>query len=511
MAKTGIKVLKETKVEELVKIEFEKNGTPKIGDLRTDLVVSKVGLPKRDELDEVAELEPLDSSPDPHKIIDGSLSILTGALAIGFAFFPGVGIAAMMGLGGLLAVGLKAAISKKDETGEQLKKLVAQLKELDKKVSNRFDEMEKFFVENAFGVEVVTVVTTLKRFMIDAVTASHDEATLKSENEKDILLAKEVKEKAINNFRKSYKKKSPLHIGYVLWSVLAKEATNPLLLTLIKKEPDFDKDDSENDKKAKERESEIARHEYYEKWKETIRNLISELILIEAIATGMFKKQNKHDYLMLIDLHNDIELLMDKFEEKYEIGNWYDFKQVGLPSNAHNRLEPDLISVHLLQLFLKRTFPENSFFICSHKLYDKFGDSFYYRCPDKWQIAEYKKKNDSEKQSVLVYRCRQPMKIMKEEYDELSRSMTTLMKQKSLFQNDMRSTLNRNILKQKKTVNGKQQNLIRQDGLVLAVKKSLEPEVTAVNGSHVEMDHGPGKFEMFHLDTGDVLLLVTMP
>ncbi|EGT39502.1 hypothetical protein CAEBREN_19435 [Caenorhabditis brenneri] len=444
MTETGIKVLKETKVEEIVKVEFEKIGRPKIGDLRTDLVVSKVGLPKRDELDEVAELEPLDSSPDPHKIIDGSLSIVTGALTIGFAFFPGIGIAAMMGLGGLIAVGLKAAISKKDETGEQLKKLVAQLKELDRKVSNRFDEMEKFFVENAFGVEVVTVVTTLKRFMMDAAIASYYEATLESENEKDILLAKELKEKAINNFRKSYRKKSPLHIGYVLWSVLAKEATNPLLLTLNKKEPDFDKDDSENDKKAKERESEVARHEYYEKWKETIRNLISELILIEAIATGMFKKQNKHDYLMLIDLHNDIELLMDKFEEKYE-------------------------------------------------------------------IAEYKKKNDNEKYSVLVYRCRQPMKIMKEEYDELSESMTTLMKQKSLFQNDMRSTLNRNILKQKKTVNGKQKNLIRQDGLVLAVKKSLEPEVTAVNGSHVKMEHGPGKFELFHLDTEDVLLLVTMP
>ncbi|CAL2052190.1 unnamed protein product [Caenorhabditis brenneri] len=154
----SIRVLGKPEIKVLTKVEYyeEKHH-------------SKKDIESKDELDDITENDPIDlvdHSLDPHRVIDGTMSIVTGILAIGMAVAPGVGWAVAMAAGAVIGIFAKKYIKKKDDISVKFKLMIEKFVELDRKVSNRFDKMEKFIVENNFTMEVIIQVMVLKLCMM---------------------------------------------------------------------------------------------------------------------------------------------------------------------------------------------------------------------------------------------------------------------------------------------------------------------------------------------------------
>ncbi|EGT39491.1 hypothetical protein CAEBREN_03391 [Caenorhabditis brenneri] len=526
----SIRVLGKPKVKVLIKIEYyeEKHHSKK--DIESFVVVTKkrIGAIKiddddhgndsrKDELDDIKENDPIDivdDSLDPHRVIDGTMSIVTGTLAIGMAVAPGVGWAVAMAAGAVIGMVAKKYIKKKDDISVKFKLMIEKFVELDRKVSNRFDKMEKFIVENNFTMEIIIQVRVLKLCMMKVLEASGTELDVKEDDEKAQKTSRLETQKAIGNFKEVYDRNRPLNLGYTLWSLLDQEGTNPLMTTLkppTKKEPP--ENESKEDKAKRERKTEEERNKFYEQWKKTIRALISELMVIELIAAGMFRKQDPHDLERLNTLQDRIEQFMDKFEEKHEIGAWHDFRKY-----FHSHVTPLIKGHHRLLLpYSLRTplmekFPEDSFYICVHDNYQKFGDDFYYHCANKWQLAEFDGKKHSSRVSVFVYRTRRANKMDHSEFEKVSRSVLWFVKHKPDFGPTMKSAINECILKQKTTEGKFKRDLVRRDGLVVAINCTLRPYTTVV--SFPRYRAGPGRAELVDTSNGEdyrFMLLVALP
>ncbi|CAL2052179.1 unnamed protein product [Caenorhabditis brenneri] len=167
--------------------------------------------------------------------------------------------------------------SKPDPVAEELKILTQKIKELDKKVTERYKEMKLFITENKFSNDIIGEVSVLKNFLHDFLT--------------------EVTSDSLSNFAAAYEMNSPLDIAYTLMSLLAQRSTNPLVMAM-------EKDSSK---------------ETFETWEKTIQTILSDLLVLESLCCGLLKNKKKYGTHRLLELVDEVTAGLKDLRSYYKI------------------------------------------------------------------------------------------------------------------------------------------------------------------------------------------------
>ncbi|CAL2052185.1 unnamed protein product [Caenorhabditis brenneri] len=387
--------------------------------------------------------------------IDGAVQIISGSLAIGMIVTPppiNLACGVLAAVGSFISVGINAFGEKKDPVAEKFKLLTQKLKELEQKIIARFDEMKVFISENKFSMEVIGEVATLKKFMMKVFESS-------------IMNIASDHKLAIENFRKACDLTPPLTIAYTISSLLAQKTTNPLTMAI--------------EKSLKDKEKAVAY------WEDVFRTLIWDLVLIECIAAGLFKKENLYHCERIIEESMEVDDILEELEKIYNVGPWAEFKK-RFPNFAEGLISHGIDKKHRMELVqneLKLKCPRDSFYIC---IFDsgEFEKDYYYHIDKPHNIVEAKdlasREHGNRKFSIFVYRSYKGTRIAQSEYDRLVEKM----KKDPKYDNKKSSKELVELMKKD----------VRSDGLIAVMSYWKSSYIGFVNCP--EYAKGPGNFCM---------------
>uniref|UniRef100_A0A1I7TVT6 DUF1978 domain-containing protein n=1 Tax=Caenorhabditis tropicalis TaxID=1561998 RepID=A0A1I7TVT6_9PELO len=383
-------------------------------------------------------------SADTIEIVNGALTFVTGALVTGMAVFPVLAfpLGIMAGVGGFVSSILMFFTSKEDPVAKKLRELAEKFRELDKKITDGFNEMKLFLAESKFTMTIIDEVGILKKFLYDVFT--------------------ELTQESLDNFRAAYKQNSPLDIAYTLLFLLLQKSTNPLMLSL-----------------AKDR---LEREAAFRAWNTIVLTILWELRVLEAIACGLLYDMNTHDFERLTELSKDISAILDDWDEKYQTASWNEFKNE-LPALIkknwamnHSRKADEI------RMMLEKTCSQYAFYICVFNV-DGPRQDYYCHCLNQDEIIEVKNVGLC---NAFVYRSRRALK-MKEKHFENTKRDVEACGEVYLFRDKKSEELLKKEFLEKKRV--------RDDGMVALVKGAQTVIQFANCPGHQK---GPGWWETLH-------------
>ncbi|CAL2052187.1 unnamed protein product [Caenorhabditis brenneri] len=286
----------------------------------------------------------------------------------------------LAGVGAIISVGIQKLKNGSVEKFDLLKQGIRQLCE---KIIAKFDELKAFISESEFAMEVIGEVSVLKKFLMDVFE----------------LGTKEV----IETFKGVYELNTPLNIAYTISSLLAQISTNPL---------------------------EIGKKFGEKSALETfIKTIVGDLVFIEALATGLFKKLNMYDLERLIGEIIDIKDLVDDIDDNKEKITWNDFKK-DFPDLINDVIQKDNSTaekVEEIQKKLEEELPDDAFYIgvFENAEYEK---DFYYHVGNHDNFLESRnlESGHGEKFNVFVYRSETADEYSEEVYENLEVEMEGL-------------------------------------------------------------------------------------
>ncbi|EGT39516.1 hypothetical protein CAEBREN_24293 [Caenorhabditis brenneri] len=286
----------------------------------------------------------------------------------------------LAGVGAIISVGIQKLKNGSAEKFDSLKQKIRQLYE---KIIVKFDELKSFISGTEFAMEVIGEVGVLKKFLMDVFELSTKEA--------------------IESFKGVYELNTPLNIAYTISSLLAQISTNPL---------------------------EIGKKFGEKSALETfIKIIVGDLVFLEALATGLFKKLNMYDLERLIGEIIDIEDLIDDIDDNKEKITWDDFKK-DFPDFIKAVIQKDNSTaekVEEIQKKLEEELPDDAFYIGVFENAE-YETDFYYHVGNHDNFLESRNVESGygEKFNVFVYRSEKAGVYSEKDYEELEEAMEVL-------------------------------------------------------------------------------------
>ncbi|EGT41624.1 hypothetical protein CAEBREN_01053 [Caenorhabditis brenneri] len=388
---------------------------------------------------EVVKLpEPMLMAPGDSKkaieCIDASLDIVNGSLLIAAVLTPppaNLVLGALAGVGALIQAGLGFFGDSPDPVEEKLKLLKQKVSELDEKTKQHFADLKSFITEHQFSIEIVSEVSSLKKYMSDCLEFFNEDA--------------------IENFRAAYEHNSPLNIGYILYSLLSQKTTNPIVMAL--------------EREGIDKEAEIK------KWEKIIQTIVGDLIWLEAFGAGLLKNSESHDYDRLWALSKEIADIVIQCKNAYQWEKFANGFEKYIESHTHfdNATKAEDIKNQL-----EKNFKGDSFIICVLNRATSGEDFFCYAANPDSQLVEVRNKGLC---NAFVYRSIQGKKMKHVDYDKLKNQVFATRTDTFEKKLSLRGQVKDLLLPQK---------LVRDDGLVALVYK-CDPTIKWANS-----ENGPG-------------------
>ncbi|EGT39497.1 hypothetical protein CAEBREN_09107 [Caenorhabditis brenneri] len=386
--------------------------------------------------------------------VQGALSIFTGAMEIGMVvFFPeGTVICGLLAAtAGLCSTLIDVFHSKPDPVAEELKILTQKIKELDKKVTERYKEMKLFITENKFSNDIIGEVSVLKNFLHDFLT--------------------EYTSDSLSNLAVAYEMNSPLDIAYTLMSLLSQRSTNPLIMAMEK-----------NSSKVT-----------FETWEKTIQTILSDLLVLESLCCGLLKNKKKYGTHRLLELVDEVTAGLK------DLRSYYKIDQIGYWKEVNDWLGPWLLTENYrlthsekadaIKKKLESYLTSDSFYILVFNEAEWETD-YYYHCVNyKDQVIGVWNQRGC---NIIIYRSKKGNDMAQLEYDNSKREVKACMQEK------LKKTGNLENITKTQLVDMK---YVRPDGLICLVDESKDLEVRSVNCTGHQW--GPGWWERVDIDSGD--------
>ncbi|CAL2047662.1 unnamed protein product [Caenorhabditis brenneri] len=218
--------------------------------------------------------------------IDGSMDIVKGVFKIAAIAAPTAApmLLAVAGVATYIQAFLKLIPdNEKSEVDKKLEELEKEIDDLEKKMNAQFADLKSFVTEIEFTIEILNETSSLIRFI------------------KDII--KHRSPESIQQFRQAYDKNDPLLLSYNLMSLLDQKSTNPLRM-------DMDKE-------------QVKKKATFEKWENIIIGALGQLMIIEAFASGLFKKKNPFNWKRIMEKVKSASALFKMLRTKYEKDEHY--------------------------------------------------------------------------------------------------------------------------------------------------------------------------------------------
>ncbi|EGT41606.1 hypothetical protein CAEBREN_05088 [Caenorhabditis brenneri] len=182
------------------------------------------------------------------------------------------------GVGTILKGVLKFIPGPPNPMVEELQNLANAVEELEKKISNNFDEMKMHISEVNFFVKLMCPTVVLTRYMMDCM--------------------KDPGQRALQNFKKTYEKHSPIQLAYNLRSYLEQKSTNPLKMAM----------DAEK----------IKTVATFSKWEDIISRVLGQFLVLEAFGSGLLGIKGSFNWDRLYDSTHHIVDSMEKWKQEYK-------------------------------------------------------------------------------------------------------------------------------------------------------------------------------------------------
>ncbi|EGT39505.1 hypothetical protein CAEBREN_02288 [Caenorhabditis brenneri] len=285
-------------------------------------------------------------------------------------------------VGSILSIGIKTNFHDTD-VAEKFDQLAEKIKQLEDRIIESYDKLKDFISESAFIMKTIGEVDGMKQLLMDVIHLREKET--------------------VENFKDVYEQKTPLKIGYSMLSLLDQNSTNPL---------DLGKTYGEDSQKS---------------LRAICNILIGDLIFLEAIASGLFKKLNMYDCERLIGGSIDVTDLKEDEDSDYEAWDQFsddfdDFVKEVVQSgkSTHGMAE-------MIQEKLEDECPNESFYICVFEN-AKIEQDYYYYIENQDNLLEAKNVESKfgDKFNVLVYRSENAHEYSEEEYNALQEEMKFL-------------------------------------------------------------------------------------
>ncbi|EGT41598.1 hypothetical protein CAEBREN_07525 [Caenorhabditis brenneri] len=308
------------------------------------------------------------TTKDVLNYIDATMDIVKGSCKIGAVVAPEFApiILAVAGVAAFVQAFLKLVPDDTpDPVDEKLKELEKSLIELEKKANAGFADLKVFVTEIEFTVEALSEVSTQMRFLRDVLKRRSPES--------------------IECFKDAYELNCPLLQAYNLSSLLDQKSTNPLRM------------DMDNEK--------VKTKATFEKWENAIGGALSQLILIEAFGSGLFKKKNMFNAERILERSKTVADLLKYLRQKYEKDEkyWDEFKgSLDNYATTHAHLDNGQKAKGIAAK-LDTYLTSDSFHICVFNE-THWPEDFTYHCPnEKTQLIRCLNKG---KCNIYVYRSR---------------------------------------------------------------------------------------------------------
>ncbi|CAL2052208.1 unnamed protein product [Caenorhabditis brenneri] len=197
-------------------------------------------------------------------------------------------INAGQGVGNIISGIIKFIPEPENPLVGSLRELENEVKQLEDQLSQGFDDIKSFMSELKFFVKIVSPVSVLGKLMRDCIKHPGPECVI--------------------NFKEAYEERSPLNLMYSLISFLEQKSTNPIRLALDKG---------------------VCLTETFYSWNDIINNLLGQLLLLEAFATGLLGTNTQFNCEQIVEESKEVLTILEKIKNDYQIGKRVDRAQEG--------------------------------------------------------------------------------------------------------------------------------------------------------------------------------------
>ncbi|EGT44570.1 hypothetical protein CAEBREN_06984 [Caenorhabditis brenneri] len=176
---------------------------------------------------------------------------------------------------------------------EGLNDLNKEVKQLAEKMTRCFNDMKAFISEVKFLEKVITPASILIKHMMDCINHPGPEA--------------------LEKFKNAYSRHSPLMIMSTIVTNLEQKSTNPVRLAM---------------------DNAVSQKATFTKWLTLIENVLGQLLILEAFATGLLKTQNQFNCEQILEETQSVQKTMDDLKAEYGFDNYWDEFKTWLESMA---------------------------------------------------------------------------------------------------------------------------------------------------------------------------------
>lgn len=249
-----------------------------------------------------------------------------------------------------------------DPIAEGLNELNKEVKQLAEKMTRGFNDMKVFISEVKFLEKVITPTSILTKHMMDCINHPGPEA--------------------LENFRMAYSRHSPLMVMFTIVTNLEQKSTNPIRLAM----------DNATSQKAT-----------FSKWLTLIENVLGQLLILEAFATGLLKFESQFNCEQILKETQGVLQTMEDIKNEYGFDKYWDNFKIWLESFCKTVVYDYSWKMTVIQSQLSSYKTNDSFYIiavCRGENFDR--DWILHKCAGPDQFIEVT--NEAEDVYYFVYR-----------------------------------------------------------------------------------------------------------
>uniref|UniRef100_A0A1I7TVT9 Crystaline entomocidal protoxin n=1 Tax=Caenorhabditis tropicalis TaxID=1561998 RepID=A0A1I7TVT9_9PELO len=324
----------------------------------------------------------------------------------------------------------------------ELQKLVDTVDELERKVSENFNEMKSLITEINFISRILSPCFVLTRYM------------------KNVM--KNPGPRTKENFERVYKKHPPMKLLYNLMSYLEQTTTNPLRVAM----------DSE---KAKTKGT-------FEKWENIICQIMGQFMFLEAFSNGLMAMEDQTSFDLMIDRSMEVFKEMQEWRKEYENNKdesyWKEVKSFFEDYMTNHTHLNNSEKADGLQRIMDNYFTTDSFYIIVLNL-AKWHEDYTYHCSnvDGNLLGSW----DKGRCNAYIYRSRTAYKKTEDDFKKLEREVESCRNGKLIYNGTLNMIITNQLL-------DKGHLSVRQ-GFASVLWTGVDPQIRSANCNR---EWGPG-------------------
>ncbi|CAL2047661.1 unnamed protein product [Caenorhabditis brenneri] len=341
-----------------------------------------------------------------------------------------------------------------DPVVEKLKELDKKVEKLGEKMNENFVEMKSFITEVKFFINIMSPASTLVNCFRDCINHPGPEA--------------------VSNFKKAYKKHSPLELAYKLMSYLEKKTTNPLHMAM-------------ETEKAKTKKT-------FEKWVKIFSRTLGQFLFLEAFANGIHGIKNDYTTKLLISRAAEVLVTINQWKKEYEKDEHYwDEVKIFFEKYINDPNSTKLTNAQKAKEIatkLDTYLTSDSFHVCFFNVATIYD--YNYHCANE-ETQLLKSFLNIGQCNAFIYRSKKFNEMVDDDFKTVRESIEKLRDKKLKLDiyNPMPTMIKQQLI-------GK--NLVREDGLIFICQENRNPFIEIANCG--ERWKGPGSWELVYLDVG---------